>query len=812
MKKLLYIVPLLLGMALTSCYDEDIENINSRLDAIENAQIATISQQITSINNSIQLLTDTDTELKGYIATLEKDVEQSKADIEALKAKDSAIEELIAELRSYVDSELKSAQDWATATFATLEQYNALASELASLKTYVEGVESSLNNAILALETSMKEWVNEQLTGYYTIAEIDTKLEALETATTEGDEALQKEIDALKEQLTVQKTELTEAYSKAIEESINTNNGVIDDKIAAEISAVNEKIGALEKQLDSLEERISAVEDAIEQIKALDITFDTTEKACMAGASASVDYTIVGGDEQTTIEAFGDGGWSADIVAESATTGKVVVTAPSEISKRGKVVVLATSGAGGVAMKSLYFDEGVLTGILDTYEVDWEACTLAVTLKTNLSYSVEIPADAQEWISIAESTRATVRTETFTLSIAENPEDMPIRSAVVKLVGECGDILQSFEVTQKLRPSSTPIVFADPIVKKVCVEKFDTNGDGELSELEASRVGVISGESYNSSFFGDVSSVVFSFDELKYFINLIAIDDFAFLNCVNLKRVTIPNNTWRIGYSAFSGCSSLESIAIPNSVEMFGSYTYESNKVFSNIVSLKNIYISDIATIGIFAGSGIMSSDATLWVNGEILTEYSFPQGTVTIDSRLKGCENIVSVTIPDGVTSIGESAFRDCTSLTSITIPDSVTSIGDYTFRGCSSLTSITIPYGVTWIGKYAFYRCTSLTSITIPDSITSIGGSAFYGCTSLTSITIPDSIASIGDDTFYGCSSLKEVYCKPTTPPSGGDNMFDNNASDRKIYVPNESVEAYKTASYWKDYASSIEGYDFE
>ena len=215
MKKLLYIVPLLLGMALTSCYDEDIENINSRLDAIENTQIATISQQIASINNSIQLLTDTDTELKGYIATLEKDVEQSKADIETLKAKDSAIEKLIAELRSYVDSELKSAQDWATATFATLEQHNALATELASLKTYVVGVESSLNNAISALETSMKEWVNDQLTGYYTIAETEAVLELLKDSITSGDAAFQ-EIELLSQRLENMKTEITEAYQVAI--------------------------------------------------------------------------------------------------------------------------------------------------------------------------------------------------------------------------------------------------------------------------------------------------------------------------------------------------------------------------------------------------------------------------------------------------------------------------------------------------------------------------------------------------------------------------------------------------------------------
>ncbi len=469
MKKLLYIVPLLLGMLLTSCYNEDIEKINGRLDAIENTQIATISQQITSINNSIQVLSETDTELKNYITTLETEadalevklteaiatekaiilaeLEAIKTTISELKAKDSALEGQIADLKVYVDTQLKATEDWATATFATLEQHNALASELASLKTYVDGVESSLNDAISALETSMKKWVNEQLTGYYTIAEIDAKVNALKNSYAEGKADVEQDIAELQTELTNAKSELTQGYQNAITEAINTNNGVINAKIATEISTVNEKIAGLSKRLDEIESRLSAVEDAIEQIKALDIIFgNTDELACCAGASASVDYTIVGGDEQTTIEAFGDGGWSADIVAESATTGKVVVTAPSEISKRGKVIVLATSGLGGVAMKSLYFDEGVLTGIFDTYEVGWDACTLSVTLNTNLSYSVEIPAEAQEWISLAQ-TRATIRTETLTFSIAKNPDKMP-RAAILKVVGESGNMLHQFQIIQ----------------------------------------------------------------------------------------------------------------------------------------------------------------------------------------------------------------------------------------------------------------------------------------------------------------------------------------------------------------------------
>ena len=91
-----------------------------------------------------------------------------------------------------------------------------------------------------------------------------------------------------------------------------------------------------------------------------------------------------------------------------------------------------------------------------------------------------------------------------------------------------------------------------------------------------------------------------------------------------------------------------------------------------------------------------------------------------------------------------------------------------------------------------------------------------AFKNCSSLTSVTISDSVTTIGDEAFCNCSSLTSVYCKPTTPPTallynGYWNAFYNNASGRKIYVPMESVVAYKSASYWSEYKSSFVGYNF-
>ena len=134
-------------------------------------------------------------------------------------------------------------------------------------------------------------------------------------------------------------------------------------------------------------------------------------------------------------------------------------------------------------------------------------------------------------------------------------------------------------------------------------------------------------------------------------------------------------------------------------------------------------------------------------------------------------------------MTSIGESAFSNCKGLTTLAVPSGVTSIESGTFGSCVGLTSITLPEGLTSIGQYAFDNCTGLTSLTIPGAVTRIGYSAFSGCSSLTAVT-----------------------CTPTTPPTGGSNMF-YNTNDCPIYVPSASVDAYQSAQYWSAYAARIQ-----
>lgn len=194
------------------------------------------------------------------------------------------------------------------------------------------------------------------------------------------------------------------------------------------------------------------------------------------------------------------------------------------------------------------------------------------------------------------------------------------------------------------------------------------------------------------------------------------------------------------------------------------------------------------------------------------LTRITLSDGLTEIGtSALSFCSSLTSITLPDGVTKIGWGAFGYCDNLTSIIIPDGVTEIEGSTFNSCSSLTRITLPDGVTKIGESAFGYCSSLTSITLPDGLTEIGKLAFNNCSSLTRITIPDSVIEIGSNVFWYCSSLTTVYCRSQNPPSLGGISFDGTPSNLKIYVPRASVDKYKSASGWSRYSSQIVGYDF-
>jgi hypothetical protein len=156
-------------------------------------------------------------------------------------------------------------------------------------------------------------------------------------------------------------------------------------------------------------------------------------------------------------------------------------------------------------------------------------------------------------------------------------------------------------------------------------------------------------------------------------------------------------------------------------------------------------------------------------------------------NSAFQSCTRLSSVTILDGVTTIGADAFRNCKALTRIAIPNSVTNIEDLAFYSCQNLTYISIGNSVTTIGVWAFGYCVSLTSVTIPNSVTSIGDSAFYNCQGLTNVTIGNSVTSIGEEAFAIWVSLQGMYFQGNAPTNVGAYVFlDTNPNLIVYYLP--------------------------
>ena len=376
---------------------------------------------------------------------------------------------------------------------------------------------------------------------------------------------------------------------------------------------------------------------------------------------------------------------------------------------------------------------------------------------------------------------------------------------------------------------SSVIVFADPVVKAICIENWDTDRDGELSYVEAAAVTDI----------GDVfgkNVQITSFNELQYFTGLRHIGRptttysgyYGFASCTNLVAMTLPNTLTCIGENAFSDCSALKSIDIPSSVETIdiGAFTR------SGLISID---LPERVTIG---GAAFLSTNITsLTIPGATFvlksSDYSFP---------FSSCKSLSSVTF-NGPISIILNGWD------SITYPNGYDSADPF-FCNCDNLKTIYIGAAFSYDGKMPLgytlgtggfeilqggvdYETISVSpenleydsrnncnaiietatntlllgckNTIIPESVTAIGPWAL-SCVELSSITIPESVRSIGYGAI-GSSSLSSVIFQATVPPSMEQFGLWGSFYSFPIYVPAESVNAYKTAEGWSDYADRIQ-----
>ena len=286
--------------------DTHISNIQKQLTNISK-DIASIFEQIAGISSSISDLQDVDKELDGIIDALEtelaslkeefeslkpvdeptkdaleKDITDIKALIYALQAKDTELASQITSLQTYIDTELQKTTDWAEATFATLEQYSTVQTEIAAIKTLINKTKEeiteeytvAIETAISNCETDMKVWVNTQLAqGYYNIAAIDGKVSALETLISDSDSDLQNQINGQKAALQQAKTDLTKEYKQYIGQAIAAG-GIIDQAISAQVKTAQDNLQAqidvINGRLDALEDRVGKLEeDFVNRIQSL---------------------------------------------------------------------------------------------------------------------------------------------------------------------------------------------------------------------------------------------------------------------------------------------------------------------------------------------------------------------------------------------------------------------------------------------------------------------------------------------------------------------------------------------------------------
>ena len=342
-------------------------------------------------------------------------------------------------------------------------------------------------------------------------------------------------------------------------------------------------------------------------------------------------------------------------------------------------------------------------------------------------------------------------------------------SAIITATTKDGTNLSAqCSITVDISPN---IAFADVNAKTICVQNWDTGGDGELNEAEAAAVTDI-GEAFKGN------TEITSFNELQYFTDLTQIGNDAFRNCSSLTSVAIPSSVTKFGYDVFRGCSSLTSLTIPNSV------TRIEEGTFYNCSSLTSMTIhSSVTNIEAFA---------------------------------FHGCTGLTSLDIPSSVTYISNTAFGKCSGLTSISVdPDNskydsrnncnaiIETATNTLLLGCKNTS---FPNSVTKIGSYAFYYCSELTTMIIPSTITFIGSRAFYNCSSLTSVTIPSSVTTIGAFAFSNCPELISVTVNMGTPITITSDVFSNRAN-ATLYVPAGSKTTYESANYWKEFKEIIE-----
>ena len=500
---------------------------------------------------------------------------------------------------------------------------------------------------------------------------------------------------------------------------------------------------------------------------------------------------------------------SATVNPSNATNKGVRWSSSNSAIARVDDTGLVTAVAAGSAVITCEAQDG--SGVKATCVVTVKETTVLITNITLNASNLELSKDEQfqlvPTISPSNATNKSLIWNSSSDSIVKVDNYGMVTAvkqgsaAVTCMANDGSDVWAMCRITVKAPVVSDAIQFADAEVKRICVQNWDNNGDGELSEDEAAAV-----SSIGKVFKGN--ELITSFDELKYFTNVTSLDFEAFSSCYNLISISLPNSLKTINQNVFVNCTKLQSVQWPNNNGFslhFGVFQFCS---FTSMTLPKNLISFD-------GGAFIGCSNLTEILFDEANPNYCSIDGVVyskdkkTIVAYPNGKE-LTEYTILSGVENIGASSFSHSHKLLKLNIPSGVKTLGSGCFESMSNLRSLTIPEGVTEIPVYCCAWNNALEEVNISENVTKIGNYAFAD-NKMARIVIPSRIRSIGEGAFLDRKgAINEVVSYIDEPFDIDESVFyaaNDQFTTATLKVPAGTKYKYQQAAGWKNFKNILE-----
>ncbi len=695
-----------------------IDRIFGGNDEESDARIATLEEQESAIDESIDSLRTVDSQLRAYITALEESTDASEQSIASLRKSQSSLEDRIKSLEDLRDG--LATREWAEGTFATLKQQQAVQSDLDSIRASLATVQTDLGDvgrelrsAMAESEENIKSWVNKE---FYTKSDIDAKLVAIEGSIS-GDDGLKAQIDEQKTALADAKTELTSAYKQAIEDAITKNNGVIDTNIFNAITAAKDdydnKIGNINTELTALTARVEKNEnnitDILERLEALE---DENKVLKNQIRCLKDDHDW---DETKTVISWNDDLSVCNLHVEC-------------LNCEGKFDAIQT----------------VLTVSGDVLSAKFDAM---------------------------------YKREPQTLCLTDMTEfkNSQIKAAVGYLVGD--GTADSVDISLRLATDANGGAF-DAIRNglsgaKAGTVKLTVNGAQEIPNSafrSCAALGSVTLGTDVKKIGGSAFISCTSLDSVTILGGVENIDIGTFYNCTSLTSVIIPSTVTAMYRDAFGNCKALKSVYYNGDLAGWCGITFDDMNT-NPCAQGADLYIGGELLTNVTIPASVDSLKDYAFMGCTSITKVTIPDHVKTLGDAVFGyCPSLKTVTVSGGVGTVGVTMFYGCKSLDSVTLAEGITTIENGAFYECSALKTIAFPSTLTTIGGYAFCS-TALTAVTVPNSVTSIENIIFSNCTGFVDGTIDyagtaDEWRAIAKSSEWNSSSnITKVRCTDQT-----------------------------------------------